>query len=113
MDKEAIAHDFGKTQRLRRTTDADVGWDDNFFDLMEPPAHWMRTRPAVVCLYRMIPWGPCLLSMFLTWTKKNVYYTWTDITESRVLEFLESVWRCVINTMACATKPVIVSTALL
>ena len=104
-DQESITHEFSEMQRCTHSILKDTGWDDNFFDLLEPPAHWLRTRPIVVCLYRMMLLRPGLHSLFLAWSRRCGYTASTDITELRVYHFLECVWKTAIHTVASSEKP--------
>ena len=77
IDQEATTRKFAEMRRHNRSIGSHVGWDDNYFDLMEPPAHWMRSRPVVVCLYRLIQLRPTLHSLFLAWSPRYGHTTWT------------------------------------
>ena len=111
QDKLAISQELADPQRVSAALRQDGVDQKFFFRFLETPASWLRTRPGVLCLFRALQQSDTMFTIFEGWAASCSQYTWTDITEGLVFDFVSSLWRAVLAEQVRDTKVLMISHA--
>ena len=113
QDQQAISEEFASTARIAAHFRCDGCDLRQFFRHLEPPAHWLQTRPVVVCLFRALQLSDSLVTIFEAWAARRLLCTRTDVSAETVYEFLMALWKGAMAENLSDEKSLMISPALL
>ena len=109
QDQRALTQEFATMHRVRRDLGMQGPTPPSFFRYIEPPAHWLQSRPQVVCLFRALQNNENLMCIFETWAAKQQICTWTDVNVTVVYNFIQDTWKAAIGEAVGDVKHLMVS----